>query len=55
MQEEKSKSRAGRATSNVFAKMSKKLMQEMKEVGWADNDLCHVVSKVLAFLFLPGD
>ncbi|XP_076466716.1 myosin regulatory light chain A, smooth adductor muscle-like isoform X2 [Babylonia areolata] len=30
-EEEKAKSRAGRATSNVFAKMSKKLMQEMKE------------------------
>jgi len=29
--EEKGKARAGRATSNVFAKMSKKLMQEMKE------------------------
>ncbi|XP_025095035.1 myosin regulatory light chain LC-2, mantle muscle-like isoform X2 [Pomacea canaliculata] len=29
--EEKSKTRSGRATSNVFAKMSKKLMQEMKE------------------------
>ncbi|KAK7110457.1 myosin regulatory light chain LC-2, mantle muscle-like isoform X3 [Littorina saxatilis] len=28
---EKGKARAGRATSNVFAKMSKKLMQEMKE------------------------
>ncbi|XP_013069529.1 myosin regulatory light chain LC-2, mantle muscle-like isoform X2 [Biomphalaria glabrata] len=30
-EEEDKKGRAGRATSNVFAKLSKKLMQEMKE------------------------
>jgi len=29
--EDKGKARAGRATSNVFAKMPKKMMQEMKE------------------------
>ena len=38
-QEERSKARAGRATSNVFAKMSKKMMQEMKEVGLLHCDL----------------
>nr|KAG5695806.1 hypothetical protein BaRGS_013404 [Batillaria attramentaria] len=36
--EEKSKARSGRATSNVFAKMSKKLMQEMKEAIKAKQD-----------------
>jgi len=30
-EDDKEKSRAGRATSNVFAKMPKKMMQEMKE------------------------
>lgn len=48
---EKGKARAGRATSNVFAKMSKKLMQEMKEVGCVDGDC---VSSVFCHLWSPS-
>ena len=56
LQDEKSKARAGRATSNVFAKLSKKTMQEMKEVGCVDGDLSDNVCQLCRpFVCSPGD